>query len=273
VEIKILVDNNAGDGLLAEHGFSLWIEAEGKNILFDTGQGNSLEGNSRALGVDLGKTDSLVLSHGHFDHTGGIARVFKAAPKADIYCHSGVVQPRYAIRNGTSKSIQMPRESMAVIDKMPSKQLHWVHRPVQLSERIGLTGTIPRHTAYEDTGGPFFLDTKATRPDPIIDDLALWVRTNEGLVVCVGCSHAGLINTLEYARTLSKETRIRAIIGGFHLVNANRDRLERTVSALREIEPAMLVPCHCTGQPAVSALRDALGESVSTGVSGMAFKF
>ncbi len=272
-KITILVDNSAGEGLSAEHGLAMWIEADGKQILFDTGQGKSLEPNARALGVDLGGTDLLVLSHGHFDHTGAIAQVLRRAPKADIYCHSGVVRPRYAIRNGASTPIHMPRESMTAIDRLPLKQLHWVHEPVPLSADIGITGPVPRKTTYEDTGGPFYLDFDGKRPDPIADDLAVWIRTDQGLVVCAGCSHSGVVNTLDYALSLSGESKIRAVIGGFHLIDASRDRMDRTIAALRRLEPALVVPCHCTGGSALEMLHQALGEIVVAGASGMTFQF
>jgi 7,8-dihydropterin-6-yl-methyl-4-(beta-D-ribofuranosyl)aminobenzene 5'-phosphate synthase len=273
VRIMILVDNKAGNGLTAEHGLSLWIETDGKRILFDTGQGIALESNARALGVDLGETDILVLSHGHYDHTGGIPQVLQHARRTIVYCHPGVVRPRYSIRNGTLKPIHMPHEPMSAIEKLPAQSLHWVAQALLLSERIGITGPIPRETSFEDTGGPFYLDPQARRADPIEDDLALWIRTDDGVIVCVGCSHAGLVNTLNHVRRLSHGLRVRAIIGGFHLVNASRERLDQTIAALRLFDPDMVVPCHCTGELAVAALRHALGERVSPGAAGMTYQF
>ncbi|MDD5451902.1 MAG: MBL fold metallo-hydrolase [Desulfovibrionales bacterium] len=206
--ITILVDNQAAPGLMSEHGLSLWIEAEDKRILFDTGQGSALAANASVLGVDLSEIDILVLSHGHYDHTGGIPQLLKVNKKVEAYCHPGVVQPRYAIRDGTPKPIQMPRESIVSINKLPAQRLHWVSQPLLLSERIGITGPIPRQTSYEDTGGPFFLDPEGRRVDPIDDDLALWVQTEDGLVICVGCCHAGLVNTLNHVRRLNKGSRV-----------------------------------------------------------------
>jgi 7,8-dihydropterin-6-yl-methyl-4-(beta-D-ribofuranosyl)aminobenzene 5'-phosphate synthase len=142
-----------------------------------------------------------------------------------------------------------------------------------LSETIGITGPIPRKTSFEDTGGPFYLDPQGKRTDPIEDDLALWIRTDKGAIVCVGCSHAGVVNTCLHVQSLSQGLRVRAIIGGLHLVNAGRERLEQTVAALRRLEPDMLVPSHCTGEPAVVALRGALGDRVSPGAAGMTFRF
>lgn len=277
VQMTILVDNQvdnqADKQLIPEHGLSLWIETESRHILFDTGQGNALETNASVLGVDLSKTDILVLSHGHYDHTGGIAQVLQQAHHACIYCHSGVVLPRYAIRNGRASSIQMPQKSMAAMNRLSEQTLHWVQQPMRLFETIGITGPIPRETTDEDTGGPFYLDPEGSRVDPIDDDLALWIRKDDGLIVCVGCSHAGLVNTLNHVRRLNDGLKVRAIIGGFHLLNASRDRLEQTIAALRLLEPEMIVPCHCTGKPAVEMLRDAFGKRISPGMAGMTYRF
>jgi 7,8-dihydropterin-6-yl-methyl-4-(beta-D-ribofuranosyl)aminobenzene 5'-phosphate synthase len=272
VKVKILVENRAGEGLLAEHGLSMWIEADGKRILFDTGQG-ALEFNARILGVNLGETDTLVLSHGHYDHTGGIPMVLREARNVEIFFHPGVTHSRYAIRDGKAKAIGMPREAMTAMEKSPPERLHPVQRPVMLSGRIGLTGPIPRMTDFEDTGGPFFLDPGGETADPIEDDLALWIRTDDGLVVCSGCSHAGIVNTLDHVRGLAGGQRIRAVIGGLHLVEASHRRLDRTIGALRLLEPDIVVPCHCTGEKAVEALTEAFGERVTPGAAGMAFRF
>jgi len=273
VKITILVDNQATEGLVADHGLSMWIETENKRILFDTGQEGSLKNNARVLGIDLGQTDILVLSHGHFDHTGGVSQVLQRNRNTNVYCHPGIVHTRYSIRNGVAKRIQIPLESMEAIYTLSSEQLHWVRQPAFLSDRIGVTGPIPRKTDFEDTGGPFYLDPQGEHPDPIEDDLALWIHTDNGLVVCVGCSHAGLVNTLHYIQSLNHGRRIRAVIGGFHLLNACPERLEQTIAALRLFEPDLVIPCHCTGELAVTLLRDSLGERISPGAAGMTYQF
>jgi len=272
VKITVLVDNRAGEGLLSEHGLSFWIEADGKRILFDTGQG-ALEFNARILGVNLAETDTLVLSHGHYDHTGGIPMVLREARSAEIFFHPGVTHSRYAIRGGKAKAIGMPREAMTAMEKLPPERLHPVQRPAMLSDRIGLTGPIPRAAAFEDTGGPFFLDPEGKAADPIEDDLALWIRTDDGLVVCAGCAHAGIVNTLDYVRGLAGGPRVRAVIGGMHLMEADPRRMTETIAALRVLPPDLLVPCHCTGEKAVEALTEAFGERVTPGAAGMAFRF
>jgi 7,8-dihydropterin-6-yl-methyl-4-(beta-D-ribofuranosyl)aminobenzene 5'-phosphate synthase len=273
LRITVVVDNHAAPGLTAEHGLSLLIDTGRHRILFDTGQGPALAVNARALGIDLRRVDTLVLSHGHYDHSGGLPLVLDACDRIGVYAHAGVVQPRYSIRDGQARLISMPHEAMAALDRLDSDRLHWVPTPVWLDSTIGLTGPIERRTRFEDTGGPFFLDPEGSRADPIVDDLALWVRTGEGLVVCVGCSHAGLINTLNQIRRLDPDRPIRAVIGGFHLVAASEERLAHTVAALRDIAPRSVMPCHCTGDGATAFLKETLGAMVQPASAGMTFQF
>ena len=273
IAITILVDNQAGPGLATEHGFSLWIETDSRHILFDTGQGPALPVNARALGVDLRTADALVLSHGHYDHTGGIPHVLHVAPNAHVYCHPGVVQPRYSLRNGSPKPAHMPSESRAALDRLPEKHLHWTSVACMLSENIGLTGPIPRQTTFEDTGGAFYLDPETHHVDPIEDDLALWIKTDDGLVICVGCCHAGIINTLTHIRRLSGVARIRAVIGGLHLLNADSRRLNHTLAAMKTIAVETVIPCHCTGDRAIDKLEAAMGAKILRSGSGTAHHF
>jgi 7,8-dihydropterin-6-yl-methyl-4-(beta-D-ribofuranosyl)aminobenzene 5'-phosphate synthase len=124
---------------------------------------------------------------------------------------------------------------------------------------------VPRVTAYEDTGGPFFLDEAGKHADAIADDLSFWIRTRAGLVLCLGCCHAGVVNTLRHAVELSGEPRVLAVIGGMHLLHASQGRLDQTAEALEACGVSYLYPCHCTGEGAVSELRSRLGASVQPG--------
>lgn len=272
VEITILVDNCSPSDLIAEHGLAIHIESDGRQILFDTGQGGALAHNSRSLGVALDRIDAIVLSHGHYDHTGGLAGVLQSRG-VDLYCHPAVTQPRYAIRNGEAKPIHISSAAMRAIAKLPEERLNWVSAPRMLSAAIGITGTIPRKTGFEDAGGPFYLDPEGHRSDPLDDDMALFIRTPSGVVVCTGCCHAGLVNTLNLVRHLTANAPVLAVIGGLHLLNAGSRRLEETITALRSLSPRMVVPCHCTGEHAIAMLSDALGPKVLPGAAGLTLRF
>lgn len=273
MKITILVDNQAPEGLASEHGLSMLIEAGGKRILLDTGQSEALKKNVAALGIELGRTDTLVLSHGHYDHTGALPYVLSEASDVDIYCHPGIFQTRYAIRNGKAKSIGIPEPARRALQDWLPERVHEVQGTVMLADNIGLVAPIPRLTSYEDTGGPFYLDTEGREADPIEDDLALWIQTDTGVVVCLGCAHAGPINTLRHIRHLAQNDRIRAVVGGFHLMDAARERVDRTIEALLELAPDLVVPCHCTGKKAFGLLGEALGERMREGAVGMVLRF
>ncbi len=268
IRVTILVDNRASEGLKAEHGLALWIETDGKKILFDTGQGPALGYNASQLGIDLKKTDVVVLSHGHYDHSGGLAEVLAMAPGAMVYAHANVIRERFSVGPEGSRRICMPPESLAAIAALPPERMNWVRAPLYLSEKIGLTGPIPCLTDFEGPGGPFFLDEQGTRPDLIEDDLAMWVRTPGGLVVLVGCAHTGLINTLNHIMTLELGQPLRTVIGGFHLRAASELRLTRTLTALKQASPQLVVPCHCTGITAMTAIGHELARQCVWGSVG-----
>jgi len=273
IQISILVDNNTKPDLKKEHGFSVWIGVSGHRILFDTGQGQALIYNSASLGCDLSLADALILSHGHYDHTGSVSHVLNHNPIMKVYCHSDVLLPRYSIQD-----IAVPKDiSMSAVDKtaildLPIGQVCWIAHPERIYPNIGLSGPIPRIHSLENTGGPFFLDQEGTRPDPIEDDMAMWIQSERGLIIITGCCHSGLINTVNHVRRVSGEEKISAIIGGFHLSHASYQRLEATCQALQEWNVDTIIPCHCTGDEAVVLMQNKLGGKVVQGYAGLVWK-
>lgn len=219
------------------------------------------------------RADTIVLSHGHYDHTGGLDHVLRCNPAAELFCHPVAIQPRYSMRSGSARAICMPGESLAALNRLHGQRMHWVSEPMKISEDTGLTGPIPRVSSFEDAGGPFYLDPNDRRLDAIDDDIALWIDTPKGLVVCVGCAHAGLINTLNHIRHLSGKAEIHAVVGGFHLKEARPERIRRTVSELKALKPATMVACHCTGEKAITAFEKASGSRMSRGHAGMRLQF
>ena len=257
--VTVLVENTAkSPGLLAEHGLAFWIEAGSQCILFDTGQGGVLVNNAYRLGISLSRVDAVVLSHGHYDHTGGLADALRGNRPNAIYAHPDAMKPKFARnKDGTAREIGMPYPCEQALQRCCG-QLVLTEKPTLISNGLMATGPVPHVTEFEDPGGPFFLDAQCAKPDPLVDDQAVFFESTRGTVVLLGCAHAGVINTLRYVRQLTDERPVHAVLGGMHLVGASVQRLKRTIDELREMKIDRLGPAHCTGRAATAALWDAL---------------
>lgn len=273
VDITVLVDNLAQHGLESEHGLSLWIETPDIRILFDTGQNGALEKNASTLGIEVSTADAIVLSHGHYDHCGGLPFAVRVARSATVYCHSAAVLPRYAVKNGAAKPVHMSDASKAILESVPESRRRVVTGQVQLCPNVHLTGTIPRVAGSVGPDWPFYLDAEATQVDAIPDDMALWIYTSKGLVLVLGCCHAGLANTLRYVHNLSRGHKIHCIIGGMHLIHSKEAEIRNAISVIQGYSPNLLVPLHCTGTQAVAILKEAFGTKVHSGIAGMHLQF
>lgn len=258
IRITVLVENTAeGRALLAEHGLAFWIEAGSHCVLFDTGQGGALLNNAYRLDLSLSRVDTIVLSHGHYDHTGGLADALRGNRPTAIYAHPEALKLKFARnQDGTSRSIGIPDVPLQALNRRRNR-LVWIEKPTTLAGGLTATGPVPRVTDFEDTGGPFFLDARCEQPDPLTDDQSLFFEAPQGTVVLLGCAHAGVINTLHYVQQLTGGRPIHTVLGGMHLVGASRERLALTIDALRKLNVQRIGPAHCTGRVASAALWEA----------------
>jgi 7,8-dihydropterin-6-yl-methyl-4-(beta-D-ribofuranosyl)aminobenzene 5'-phosphate synthase len=240
--------------LRAEHGLAFWVEANGHRVLFDTGQGEVLRHNAFHLGIPLPSIETVAVSHGHFDHTGGLKDLLGLGSRIDLYLHPAALGEKYAKeKDPPHRSIGIPDFDESTLRRRV-RNLIWTRTPRELVAGVHVTGEIPRRNDFEDTGGPFYLDESCTQPDPLLDDQALYVETSAGLVVILGCAHAGVVNTLDYVAELTGRQHIHAVLGGMHLVRATPERLEATVKALQRYGVRRVGTAHCTGAHATAHL-------------------
>jgi 7,8-dihydropterin-6-yl-methyl-4-(beta-D-ribofuranosyl)aminobenzene 5'-phosphate synthase len=247
LKITVLVENTVGQrGLIAEHGLSFLIESGRNKFLFDTGQGLALRHNTDKLNVDLKTIGAIVLSHGHYDHTGGLTYALNRMDCPRVYIHPEAFELKYA-RNpdGSGREVGMTAGNKITVGELA--EVVRVEEATEIAEGLFLTGPIPRTTDFEDTGDPFFKDVHCTIPDDLPDDQALFTETENGTAVILGCAHSGVINTLRHIQTLTGNRPIHTVIGGMHLLHARPERMDQTIAELRRFKVQRLIPCHCTG--------------------------
>ena len=269
----MLVENSVHrQGLVAEHGLSFHVQSGEHSLLFDTGQTDLAVINAETLRLPLDRVEALVLSHGHYDHTGGVTAMFDVVPEARVYLHHAAFEKKFSQSSGKSRPIGM---SDCVAQAIRHRTVGFIETTArtEIMEGIFATGEIPRATTYEDTGGAFYLDAESTRPDPILDDQALVIDLGRSVIVLLGCAHSGVVNTLNHVRHLTGGKPVNAVIGGLHLGSASEERIQQTIAQLRVAQMEMLAPTHCTGWPATAKLWSAFPEICRPAGVGTVFEF
>lgn len=261
MRLVTLSENTAGrrpKGLVAEYGLSILVETDEQKILFDTGQNISVVHNAPLLGVDLRDLDLIVLSHGHYDHTGGLKRVLAETGEIEVLAHPDIFKKRYAMHETSRTSIGIPYTMRELEDA--GAKFRFRKEPTRIGP-IMVTGEVERKTDFEQIDATLFAEEGGElKGDELQDDQALVLTTANGLFVVLGCAHRGMINTIEYARKITGEERIYGVIGGTHLVAADARQMEETIRALKAYGIQLLGVSHCTGPRASGRLAAEFGD-------------
>lgn len=247
-------------GLLGEYGFSCLVETAVGRYLFDTGGGLTIINNAERLGIDLSRLDGIILSHGHFDHTGGLKQVLEKTGSVAVYAHPDLFTRRFSSHGGPIRNIGIAWEQKEL--ELLGADFQLSKDPDKIAENILLSGCVPRINPYETGDSKLVIEIAEGKhgSDPLEDDLSLFLCTDKGLVILLGCAHAGLINIIDHAVAVTGEKRIHAVVGGTHLMYSGKDQLKSTMDRLERDNVTHIGASHCTGRNGALALAERFGE-------------
>lgn len=264
VQVSVLLEdtkNNIDTKLMACHGLSFLVTAttidDNKiTVLMDTGPSpDALLNNTDILGVNLQAIDSIFLSHGHYDHTGGLIKTLKHIEKRiPVIGHPRLFDPKLKIMPGlkfigSSFSVSNVESAGGIVLLATN--------PIKIACGITTTGEVPRITKFEEVSGLWTIKNTIFIEDTMIDDQSLIIDVkSKGLLVVSGCAHSGIINTIKCAQEITQNRKIYAVIGGFHLTSSEDYKIESTVAELEYFDPKVIAPCHCTGKKAIKAMSE-----------------
>lgn len=281
MNVTVLMENTAphGCGLTPEHGLSFWIEYEGRRILLDAGSSGAFADNARALGIDLAQAEWAVLSHGHYDHADGLRRFFQLNSRACVCVRPTAGDAYFSRSTGQPRFIGIHRDI-------------WEGERTRFRPVSGPTQLIPGVWLLPETvhGGPFASrETSLLRkvgrdefvPDDFSHEQSLVFQTQRGLVIFNSCSHGGIVNIVQGVRQQLPQQPVYAVVGGLHLysakadsgLNCSPDYVRAVADALLEQGVERIYTGHCTGQAALSLLRERLGERLFPLTTGMVLTF
>lgn len=272
--ILCVIDNEIqeGSGLQSEHGLSFWIETPRGNVLFDTGQTSSvLSHNFKKLGLDVRNISALVLSHAHFDHSGGLSFILNTNKDLPIYAHLNLFEKRYYRMEGIIRSVGLSEDNIGLFDQANVKLSD---QPVKVIPKLWTTGDIRiRREALGSSPFLYTINDEEWILDRYTDDMSLVLESQEGLILLCGCCHAGILNTMYHVQNTFKQAII-AVLGGIHLVYSTEQYINHVINILdREFKQTKFLLNHCTGKEALELIKNELGDRVINFPAGSVFSF
>lgn len=246
---------------LAEHGFSVFLKTDSGNWLVDTGSGKTILHNAPELGLDLASVQGVILSHNHWDHTGGLLPVAKAKSGLEVYAHPALFRETFHDDSvGDNIGLPYSREELEAHGMTFSLSTEFR----EIVPGLWLTGEVPRVTEYENDGFSQMVKMQnGYEKDHVSDDQSVVIETEKGLVVVLGCCHAGIINTLTYISDKMGTKSFYAVFGGTHLAPANDEKLKKVLADLDGFKIHLLGISHCSGLTIVPALHEKFGSRFS----------
>jgi 7,8-dihydropterin-6-yl-methyl-4-(beta-D-ribofuranosyl)aminobenzene 5'-phosphate synthase len=269
VEIDIVVDGSLAVGdrvFLGEGGFSAFVTVSYDDeshfrFLFDTGAGTpALEHNIGKMKLDLSTLDMIVLSHGHFDHVGGLMKALSmAGKKIPVICHPKALDSKIFIADNGQRIDAGIHSYFSKSQLEEATEVITTSESFKVADGILTTGEVPRKNEFEQLTGPLLKivnrENGRETLDQIMDDLSVIFQLKDNsILVLAGCCHAGIVNTIEQAIQLTGSKSIVGILGGLHLFDASKERLEKTIEYLKKFPIQTLAPCHCSGLKGRAAL-------------------
>ncbi|PKO99567.1 MAG: hypothetical protein CVU13_05695 [Bacteroidetes bacterium HGW-Bacteroidetes-8] len=226
-------------GLLAEHGLSIYLEVDNKRVLFDTGQSSVFHKNAIELGVDISLVDSLVISHGHYDHTGGVSTFLDVNRSSKIYAKREAFLPKYRGKRyiGTDPGLIIPEDRIVYTSDI-----------FKISDSLFIVSgpALSKNESTRNSEGFHSEEQSVLITDPFLDEQYLVYQSEEGLTIVTGCSHLGIINIVQQATALFSMP-VTSIIGGFHTSEMETEELKKIAVFLSGVSPLRVGVCHCTG--------------------------